>query len=164
DAAGSRAFNVDAPAPRRGIRLHGHSHEDVALGFPRTPMIPSLGRRVAVVALLVLACAAGVMAAQDVVTVGTAVADGPTVDVPVSIQDVSGTPLGMDQPSTSRIQAFSIRVQYAPASAVSSVTFSRSGITARLTPAFETSPASAGAISLLDSFQQSSNPIPFTLN
>ena len=28
-------------------------------------MIPSLGRRVAVVALLVLACAAGVMAAQE---------------------------------------------------------------------------------------------------
>jgi len=103
-------------------------------------------------------------AAQDVITVGTATADGPTVDVPVSIRDVSGTPLGLDQPPGSRIQAFSIRVNYAPASAVSSVTFSRAGITTNLTPAFETSPSSAGSISLLDSFQQSTNPIPFTLN
>lgn len=102
--------------------------------------------------------------AQDVITVGTVTADGPTVDVPVSIRDRSGTPLGMDQPATSRIQAFSIRVTYAPAAAVSSVTFTRAGITANLHPAFETAPASTGAISLLASFQQSTNPIPFTLN
>jgi hypothetical protein len=102
--------------------------------------------------------------AADVVTVGSATAAGPTVEVPVSIRDVSGSPLGMDQPATSRIQAFSIRVTYAPASAVSSVTFTRGGITSSLQPAFETSPSSAGAISLLASFQQSSNPIPFTLN
>lgn len=105
-----------------------------------------------------------VASAQDVITVGTATADGPTVDIPVSIRDRSGTPLGMDQPASSRIQAFSIRVTYAPAAAVSSVTFTRAGITANLHPAFETSPASTGAISLLASFQQSTNPIPFTLN
>jgi uncharacterized protein YjdB len=108
---------------------------------------------------------AGIAAAQDVITVGSVTADnGPTVDVPVSLRDVSGTPLGMDQPAASRIQAFSIRVTYAPASAVSSVTFSRAGITANLQPIFETSPSSSGAISLLASFQQSTNPIPFTLN
>jgi uncharacterized protein YjdB len=114
-----------------------------------------------VVSNVMIPCA---VSAQDVVTVGTATADGPTVDVPVSIRDRSGTPLGMDQPASSRIQAFSIRVTYAPAAAVSSVTFTRAGITASLHPAFETSPASTGAISLLASFQQSTNPIPFTLN
>jgi hypothetical protein len=103
-------------------------------------------------------------AAQDAVTVGTVNAAGPSVDVPVYIRDVSGTPLGMDQPAASRIQAFSIRVTYGPAAAVSSVTFGRAGITSGLTPTFQTSPASAGAISLLASFQQSTNPIPFSSN
>jgi len=114
-----------------------------------------------VVANLFLAGAAG---AADAVTVGSASAEGPTIDVPVYIRDVSGSPLGMDQSPPARIQAFSIRVNYSPASAVSSVTFTRAGITSSLSPAFETSPSSSGSISLLASFQQSSNPIPFTLD
>jgi hypothetical protein len=108
---------------------------------------------------------AGSAAAQDVITVGTVTADnGPTVEVPVSLRDASGTPLGMDQPAASRIQAFSIRVTYSPASAVSSVTFSRAGVTASLQPIFETSPSSSGAISLLDTFSEGTNLIPFTSN
>jgi hypothetical protein len=104
------------------------------------------------------------MAAQDVVTVQTVNATGTTVDVPVYIRDTGGTPLGMDRPAGSKIQSFSIKVSYSPAAAVSSVTFTRAGITAGLTPTSEFSPASAGAISLLDTFQESTNPIPFTLN
>jgi len=108
---------------------------------------------------------AAVAAAQDTITVGTVTAnDGAIVDVPVYLRDVAGTPLGMDQPAASRIQAFSISVTYAPASAISSVTFTRDGITGGLQPVFETSPAGPGEISLLASFQQSTNPIPFTLN
>jgi hypothetical protein len=102
---------------------------------------------------------------QDVVTVG--IVNGPqftVVDVPVFIRDTSGTPLGLDQPPGSRIQSYSIKVNYAPASAVQSITFSRAGITSSLTPAFENSPSSAGSISLLDTFQESTNLIPFTLN
>ena len=102
---------------------------------------------------------------QDVVTV--AIVNGPqysVVDVPVYIRDVSLTPLGLDQPPGSRIQSYSIKVNYAPASAVQSITFSRAGITAGLTPTFESSPSSAGAISLLDTFQEATNLIPFTLN
>ena len=114
-----------------------------------------------VVASLFVASAA---VAADSVTVGSMTADGPTVDVPVYIRDASGSPLGMDQPPASRIQALSIRVNYAPAAAVSSVTFTRAGITSGRTPIFETSPASSGSISLLASFQQSSNPLPFTLD
>jgi hypothetical protein len=101
---------------------------------------------------------------QDVVTVGTVATFTPTVDVPVFIRDTSGTPLGIDQPPGSRIQSYSIKVSYSPASAVQSVTFTRAGITAPLTPTFESSPAGAGAISLLDTFQESTNLIPFVSN
>jgi hypothetical protein len=100
----------------------------------------------------------------DVVTVATVNASGPVIDVPVYIRDVSGTPLGVDQPAGSRIQSYSIKVNYAPASAVQSITFTRAGITAPLTPTFESSPASAGSISLLDTFPEATQPIPFTLN
>ena len=102
----------------------------------------------------------------DTVTVGTVslASAGSTVDVPVFIRDVSGTPLGLDQPPGSRIQSYSLTVNYAPASAVQSVTFTRAGITAPLTPAFESSPSAPGTISLLDVFQESTNLIPFTLN
>jgi hypothetical protein len=102
---------------------------------------------------------------QDVVTV--AIVNGPqfsTVDVPVYIRDTSLTPLGLDQPPGSRIQSYSIKVNYAPASAVQSISFSRAGITTSLTPTFESTPSSAGSVSLLDTFQESTNLIPFTLN
>jgi hypothetical protein len=102
--------------------------------------------------------------AQDAVTVDTVTANGNTVDVPVYIRDVSGTPLGRDQPAGSKIQAFTISVNYSPVAAVQSVTFTRAGITAPLTPAFETSPNPSGAISLLEQFNESSNLIPFNLN
>lgn len=127
----------------------------------------TLAQRHTLLALLlaVSLLAPAASAQQDVITVGTVGANaGTTVDVPVYIRDVSGTPLGMDQPTGSKIQSFSIKVDYAPAAAVSSVTFSRAGITSSLTPTFETSPQSAGSVSLLDTFQESTNLIPFTLN
>jgi hypothetical protein len=101
----------------------------------------------------------------DTVTVATVNgAQFTTVDVPVYIRDASGTPLGLDQPPGSRIQSYSIKVNYAPASAVQSITFSRAGITSSLTPTFENSPSSAGSISLLDTFAEATNLIPFTLD
>ena len=111
-----------------------------------------------------LFCVAAIASAADVITVGSVSTNAVVVDVPVSIRDVSGSPLGMDQPAGSRIQSYSIKVNYAPASAVQSVSFTRAGITAALTPTFESSPSSAGSISLLDTFQESTNLIPFTLN
>jgi hypothetical protein len=107
---------------------------------------------------------AGAAAAQDVITVGTVTADGPNVDVPVFIRDTSGTPLGVDRPAGSKIQAFSIKVNYSPVAAVSSVTFTRAGITQNLSPSFEVSPSSSGSISLLETFSESTAPIPFNLN
>ncbi|MEA2465526.1 MAG: hypothetical protein QOJ98_3273 [Acidobacteriota bacterium] len=116
---------------------------------------------VAVVVCVLFPVAAG---AADVVTVGTVTATGSTVDVPVYIRDLSGTSLGMDRPAGSKIQSFSIKVDYSPASAVQSVTFSRAGITANLTPTSEFKPSGSGSVSLLDTFQESTNPIPFALN
>lgn len=115
-------------------------------------------------ALLAPSRAAAQAVAADVVTVGTVTATGATVEVPVFIRDVSGTPLGIDQPAGSRIQSFSIKVDYAPASAVQSVTFTRAGITAGLTPTAEFAPQTPGSASLLATFEEATNPIPFTLN
>jgi hypothetical protein len=120
---------------------------------------------IAVLVVLLPAAPAAAQLAQDVITAGNgAGSPGQVVDVPVFIRDTSGTPLGMDQPPGSKIQSYSIKVNYAPASSVQSVTFTRAGITQSLTPTFESSPSGAGTISLLDTFQESTNPIPFTLN
>ena len=100
----------------------------------------------------------------DVVTVATVTAGSNTVDVPVYIRDTSGTPLGVDQPPGSKIQSYSLKVNYSPASAISLITFTRAGITTTLTPVQEFMPQSAGSISLIDTFQESTNPIPFNLN
>jgi hypothetical protein len=100
----------------------------------------------------------------DVLTVGTVAANGPVVTVPVYVRDVAGTPLGIDQPFGSRIQAFSIKVDYPVSPFVTSVTFTRAGITAPLTPTFENSPSAAGTISLLMTFDETSNLVPFVSN
>ena len=85
-------------------------------------------------ALLPAAPAAAQPLPQDIITVGTGtVPAGQTIDIPVFIRDTSGTPLGMDQPPGSKIQSYSIKVNYAPAASVQSVTFSRAGITTALT-------------------------------
>ena len=103
--------------------------------------------------------------ATDVITVGSGAGmPGTMVDVPVYIRDTSGTPLGIDQPPGSRIQSYSIKVDYAPAADVQSVTFVRAGITAALTPSFESTPSAPGTVTLIDTFQESTNLVPFTSN
>ena len=109
--------------------------------------------------------AATAAAQADRVTVGTtSAAPGTTFDVPISIRDTSGTPLGMDQPPGSKIQSYSIKVDYSLAAAVQSITITRGGITTALTPTFESTPAAPGSISILDTFQEGTNTIPFTLD
>jgi hypothetical protein len=115
------------------------------------------------IGLMPAAPAAAQAPPQDVVTVGT-VSGAVGVDVPVSIRDVSGTTLGIDQPPGSRIQSYSIRVNYSPVAAVQSVTFTRAGITQSLTPSFESSPVAPGTATLIDTFNEGTNLIPFTLN
>jgi len=116
--------------------------------------------------LLAAGAAVGQPTPSDVVTVGniSLASAGSTVDVPVYIRDTSGTPLGIDQPFGSRIQSYSLTVNYSPAAAVQSISFTRGGITAPLTPTFESSPSTAGSITLIDVFQESTNLVPFTSN
>jgi hypothetical protein len=108
--------------------------------------------------------AAPASAQQDVVTIGTVSANGPVIVVPVYVRDVSGTPLGIDQPFGSRIQAFSLKVNYAASPFIQSVTFTRAGITAPLTPTFQSSPSSAGTVSLIMTFDETTNLVPFVSN
>jgi len=153
--------------PRLRDRSLGPLERSCSVGGPTSPAVPagrSTAGLLAAIALLSLVFPLVAHAASDVVTVGTVTATGSTVDVPVYIRDVSGTSLGVDQPAGSKIQSFSIKVNYAPSSAVQSVTFSRAGITASLTPTSEFKPTAAGAVSLLDTFQESTDLIPFTLN
>ncbi len=106
------------------------------------------------------------IAAQDAVAVsgGVAAPPGSTFDVPVFARDVSGTPLGVDQPAGSRIQSLAYKVTFSPAAAVASKLFARAGITAGLTPTFEATPGTATTASYLGTFDELSNPIPFTLD
>jgi hypothetical protein len=116
---------------------------------------------VLVAAIAAVLSPAPASAQQDVITVATVSGSG-TVDVPIYIRDVSGTPLGLDQPPGSRIQSYVIKVDYAPTTPTA--TIARAGITASLTPSFESTPSSVGSVSLLNTFQESTNLIPFTLN
>src|SRR5687768_4835237 len=106
----------------------------------------------------------GAADAQDVVTVGTVTASGTTVEVPIFIRDAGGTSLGIDRPAGSKIQSFSIKVVYEPVAAISSISIARDGITASLTPTSEFTPATANSVSILDTFPEATNLIPFTLN
>ncbi len=101
-------------------------------------------------------------AVVDSVTVGAVTATGNTVDVPVYIRDIIGTTLGRDRATGSKIQSFSIKVAYSPASAVSSVTFTRSGITASLSPTAEFNPSTTQSVSLVATFPEATSPIPLT--
>lgn len=100
-------------------------------------------------------------AATDSISVGTVTATGMTVTVPVYIRDVAGTPLGMDQPGSSRIQGISFRISFSPSSAVQSIAIAKGGITSGLNDSLFNTPKTSNSISLVASF---SDPIPFTIN
>jgi hypothetical protein len=124
----------------------------------------TLATRLSLLALIALCAIAPLAIAQptpsDVVTVGTVSGSG-TVSVPVYIRDTSGTVIGIDQPSGSRIQSYSIRVTY-PSPFIDSITFTRAGITSTLTPVFEDDPTTPTSVSLLGTFDETTNLIPFT--
>jgi hypothetical protein len=120
--------------------------------------------RALALAVLTILVSFPLLAASDVVTVGTVTASGPSVDVPIYIRDVAGTSLGADQPAGSKIQSYTIRVAYSPASAVQSVSFNKAGITAGLASTFESQPSTANSRSLIITFPEAGATLPFTLN
>ncbi len=103
--------------------------------------------------------------AQDTITVGTGTANGNTVDVPIYVRDASGTALGRDQAAGARIQSFSIKVSYSPASSIQSATASRAGIAAGLHPVFgDNSFAQPGSATWFVNFSESTDLVPFNVN
>ncbi|GEM_PF-5872538 len=115
------------------------------------------------------------LVAQDTLTVGgtpcISGSAGSVVNVPIYIRDKSGTPLGVDQSSGNKLQAFSFRVTPTPASAVATdgngkliVTTTAAGITQSLTPSFGGSTRTATTFSYVASYDELTNPIPFTSN
>lgn len=114
--------------------------------------------------LLLLLLGALAASAQDVLTVGTGVAQsGGTAAVPVSILDRSGTSLGIDAGAGNRIQGFAFKVLF-PTELVTSVAFVRAGVAASITPLFESALQGSGWSSCIVSFHEASNPIAFNLN
>jgi hypothetical protein len=114
---------------------------------------------------LTLLAALPLFAASDTLTVGTLTAtSGSVAAVPVYVRDNGGSPLGMDQSTDNRIQAFGFKVTFSPTSAVSAATFTRGGVLQGLTPLYETVLTPPGAVGYVGSFAQSTNPVPFDLN
>jgi hypothetical protein len=114
--------------------------------------------------LLLLAVAAFTASAQDVLTIGTgSAAPGGTASIPVSIVDRSGTLLGSDAGAGRRIQGFAFKVLF-PSATVASVTFTRAGVAASLTPLYESTLSDSGWMSYVVSFHETTNPIPLLLD
>ena len=110
-----------------------------------------------------IASFAAVAPAQDALTIGSASAfAGDTVQIPVSLRDVSGTPLGGDRTATLRIRGFAFKVTYSPAASVASISFTRSGALVAA-PAFETTLTPPNAIAYFALFANNTS-VPITLD
>lgn len=96
---------------------------------------------------------------QDAMSIGSTSASGSQVSVPVFVQDNAGTLLNTGDTADKRIHSLSFKIDYAPASAVASISISRSGVLAGASPLFESTPSTATSASYLASFAQH---IPFT--
>lgn len=130
----------------------------------RSKRLTKMQRPSLLASVFLLLCTAAVVCAQDVVTLGSASgAAGTVISVPVFVRDVSGTALGVDAGAGMRIQGFAFKVTF-PAEVVESVAFTRSGVTASLTPLFETTLQGSEYCAFVASFNAGSNPIPFVSN
>jgi hypothetical protein len=99
------------------------------------------------IAVFVLSCAGNGWTADALSLAKVQAAAGSTIEIPITLKDVSGTRLGSD---ASPIQALALRVAAEPAEAVRSMTMKRAGVTGRLQPQFEHSQKDdAGAMYLV---------------
>jgi hypothetical protein len=111
-------------------------------------------------ALATLLLVAPATLAQDTLRFGAPSGSGPFT-VPILLSDAAGTPLGVDRPADSRIQAFAVTVRFTPASAVASASLGRAGLLTGRTPLFETTAEGDGTITWVGSFDESAGAIPF---
>lgn len=115
---------------------------------------------------LPMAAATPAMAVEDSLTVGSIplAVPGDTVQVPIYVRDVSGTPLGGDAGAGRTIQDLSVVVQVLPPAAVISVTFQRAGVLASPTPVFAQLIDSGNEHGAIIAFSESGDPIVFTVD
>jgi hypothetical protein len=119
----------------------------------------------AVLITAVAMTAAWPASAADTITVGSVTATGNTVQVPVYLRVARGSPLGSDTGAGNRIQFLSFEVEYPPTSGFSSfVTLERTGVLQGLTAMIEDTMSILGKIRYSGVFNESTQPIPFTLN
>lgn len=117
-------------------------------------------RALSTAALATLLLVAPVALAQDTLRFGPPSGSGPFT-VPILLADAAGTPLGVDRPAGSRIQAFAVTVRFTPAAAIASTSLGRAGLLAGRTPLFETTAEGDGTITWVGSFDESAGAIPF---
>ena len=122
----------------------------------------------ALASALLLVCPTFLGAGQGLLSDGTGLGTvwseaGQTAIVPIFVVDGSGNDLGAGAGSGQRIQGMSIGATLSDPSLVTSVSFSRAGVTSGLTPIFETMLADAGGstYSWVLTFDETSDPIPF---
>jgi len=89
---------------------------------------------------------------------------GSQVIMPVYVRDVSATLLGVDAGPNFGIQSLAFTFEYSPASAIAAIDVKRAGITATLSPLFETEVFAGNRHSWIAAFDESASPLPFTLN
>jgi len=103
--------------------------------------------------------------AQDILGVAEMGAlPGQTRDVPVTVRDLAGTLLDEGDGLNLEIQGFAFRLDFAPAEHVTEVTFVQAGVTAGHTPVFPFVSPQADHIIVLMNFDETTDPLAFTLN
>jgi len=96
--------------------------------------------------------------------VTTPLVPGSTVVVPLYVRDLSGTPLGGDTAAGFKIQDLAVTFTYSPVEAVDAVDVVRAGVTAALTPLFETEVSSGNRHSWIVAFDEGTALLPLTVD
>lgn len=103
--------------------------------------------------------------AQDFLTVGPGspctYVETISANIPVHLTDVPGTPLDAGAPAGNRITGFALAIEFAPAH-FDAADIALSGLLAGLTPRYVRSAHKTGQVSVVASYDDAANSIPFT--
>ena len=105
--------------------------------------------------------------AQDTVAIEDLVdpvIPGSMVVMPLYVRDVSGTLLGVDVGPSFLIQDFGITVEVDPPGAITAIDVERAGITAALSPLFETEFSAGNRHTWIIAFDETTATVPFSLD
>jgi hypothetical protein len=107
---------------------------------------------------LAVIAALPLVAAQDVLTIGTTSATpGATITVPVYLRDVTGTALGGGSGTGNRIQGIMLQVTATPSVAGMTIAFEQTGVLQGRTPLYQR----GGSGRWIGSYSEAAQPLPF---